>query len=276
MSDTPRARLLIVDVDGTLLTNDHQITPATRAAMRNVVERGVQVVLASARSPQSLQRILGDLGIEGFVISYTGALMCMLSLDPGVRATVIAEHRIDLVTARMVVASVREQGIGVRWFAGERCYLSEWNAAWRQECRITGDQPIVMPDLTTVSETPHKLLCIAGESAMLPSLKAVAATLPTACVGQFSHTTYLEITRSGVDKAAAALALGQRLGIAPTAMVAIGDQENDQGMLHVAALGIAMGNAPPAVQATADWITETNSRNGVALAIEWLQATDWI
>lgn len=95
-------------------------------------------------------------------------------------------------------------------------------------------------------------------------------------MGQFSHATYLEITHLGVDKAAALLALGQRLGIAPTEMVAIGDQENDMAMLQVATLGIAMGNAPPVVQAVADWVTDTNNRDGVAAAIERLQVTGWI
>ncbi len=59
-------------------------------------------------------------------------------------------------------------------------------------------------------------------------------------------------------------------------MVAIGDRKNDMAMLRLVALGIAMGNASLAVQAAADWVTETNNRDGVAAAIERLQTTGWI
>jgi len=59
-------------------------------------------------------------------------------------------------------------------------------------------------------------------------------------------------------------------------MVAIGDGENDLALLRLVGLGIAMGNASPAVQAAADWVTDTNNRDGVALAIERLRATGWL
>jgi len=276
MKQRSQARVFIVDIDGTLLNDDHQITAATREAVRQVAERGVRVVLASARSPTSLRRIMGDLGIEGWAICYTGALTCLLDPRPGAPTAVVAEQRMDIGSARMVVARALEQGISVGWFAGDDCYLPRWNPTWRRECAITGDAPIILPDLAQVTEAPHKLLCIAGEPETLPALNALAKTLPAGCVGQFSHATYLEITHTGVDKAAALVALGQRLGIGVTQMVAIGDQENDRAMLRVAAVGIAMGNAPPAVKAVADWVTETNTRDGVAVAIEWLQASGWL
>ena len=96
------------------------------------------------------------------------------------------------------------------------------------------------------------------------------------CTGQFSYETYLEIIHQGVDKATALLALGQKLGIAPSEMIAIGDMDNDIAMLRMAALGIAMGNAPMNVQEEADWVTDTNNRDGVAVAIERLKEDGWI
>jgi len=59
-------------------------------------------------------------------------------------------------------------------------------------------------------------------------------------------------------------------------MVAIGDGENDLALLRLVGLGVAMGNASPSVQAAADWVTDTNNRDGVALAIARLQATGWL
>ena len=102
----------------------------------------------------------------------------------------------------------------------------------------------------------------------------LARTLPRDCAGQFSYTTYLEITHQGVNKATALLALGQRLGVDSKAMVAIGDGENDRTMLQVVGLGIAMGNASPYVQAVATWVTDTNNRDGLAKAINRLIALE--
>lgn len=275
MRNTRRVRLLTVDIDGTLLTDDHKITAATRAAVQQVVDRGVQVVLASARGPGTLRGIMGILGIDGLVIGYTGALTCRLSPDPRVPTEVVTERRMKLASAHHVLRRALEQGISVGWFTGDNWYIPRWDPALRRESAITGVMPIVVPDLTQFTEAPHKLQCIVGEPELLPALSTLARTLPQDCAGHFSHTTYLEITHLGVDKAAALLALGQRLGIAPTAMVAIGDQENDMAMLQVVALGIAMGNAPPAVQAVATWVTDTNNRDGVAAAIERLQVAGW-
>ena len=257
MKYTRRTRLLVLDVDGTLLTDDLQITAATREAVQRVISHGVQVVLASARGPHALRSIMRELGIAGLAICYTGALTCRL-------------NAMNLSSARKVLSNALELGISVGWFIGEFWYISAWDSALRRESMITGVTPIVAPDLLHFKDAPHKLQAIVGEPALLPHLNTLARTLPLDCAGQFSYTTYLEITHQGVDKASALLALGQQLGIAPSEMIAIGD------MLRVAALGIAMGNAPFNVQAEADWVTDTNNRDGVAAAIEKLYATGWI
>ena len=78
MKNTRQARLLALDVDGTLLTDDLQITPATHKAVQQVIAQGVQVVLASARGPNALYSIMEELEIAGLAICYTAALTCRL------------------------------------------------------------------------------------------------------------------------------------------------------------------------------------------------------
>ena len=276
MKYTQRARLLALDVDGTLLTDDLQITTATRASVQQVISQGVQVVLASARGPNALRSIMRELGIAGFAICYTGALTCRLNPDPHVPAEVVTEQRMSLSSARLVLSNAEELGISIGWFTGENWYIPRWDLALHHESMITGVTPIVDSDLMHFNEAPHKLQAIVGETALVPRLNALASVLPSDCAGQFSFETYLEIIHRGVDKATALLALGQQLDIAPSEMVAIGDMDNDVAMLHMAVLGIAMGNAPTYVQAEADWVTDTNNRDGVAVAIERLQANGWI
>jgi len=217
-----------------------------------------------------------ELGIAGFAICYTGALTCRLNPDPHVPAEVVTEQRMNLSSARLVLSNAEELGISIGWFTGENWYIPRWDLALHHESMITGVTPIVDSDLMHFNEAPHKLQAIVGETALVPRLNALASVLPSDCAGQFSFETYLEIIHRGVDKATALLALGQQLDIAPSEMVAIGDMDNDVAMLHMAVLGIAMGNAPTYVQAEADWVTDTNNRDGVAVAIERLQANGWI
>ena len=276
MKNTRRARLLALDVDGTLLTDELHITPATREAVRQVISQGVQVVLASARGPKALYSIIAELEITGLAICYTGALTCRLYPDQHIAAEVVNEQRMSLSSARLVLSKALELGISIGWFTGELWYIPGWDLALHHESMITGVSPIVDTDLMIFNEAPHKLQAIVGETALLPRLNALASMLPSDCVGQFSYETYLEIIHRGVDKATALLALGKQLGIAPSEMIAIGDMDNDIAMLHMAAFGIAMGNAPVNVQAEADWVTDTNNRDGVAVAIERLKADGWL
>jgi Cof subfamily protein (haloacid dehalogenase superfamily) len=276
MGTIPRARLLVIDVDGTLLTTDYQITDATRTGVWQVTAQGVQVVLASARSPRALHAIMEDLGITGLAICYTGALVCRISPDPHAPTEVVTEQRMSLSSAHSVLKSALEDGLSVGWYSGDDWYIPRWDAALRRESVLTGVIPIVEPDLAHFTKAPHKLLAIAEEPVLLPQLSLLASTLPPDCKGQISLANYLEITHQAVDKATALLVLGQLLGIAPTEMAAIGDGENDIAMLLLVGLGIAMGNASSAVQAAADWVTETNNRDGVAAAIERLQTAGWI
>jgi Cof subfamily protein (haloacid dehalogenase superfamily) len=276
MKNTRRARLLALDVDGTLLTDELQVTHATRESVRQVISQGVQVVLASARGPNALYSIMGELEITGLAICYTGALTCRLYPDKHGSLEVVSEQRMSLSSARIVLSNALELGVSIGWFTGENWYIPRWDLALHHESMITGVTPILDPDLMHFKEAPHKLQAIIGDTALLPRLNALASVLPRDCVGQFSYETYLEIIHRGVDKATALLALGQQLGIDPSEMVAIGDMENDIAMLRIAALGIAMGNAPTYVQAEADWVTDTNNRDGVAAAIERLQTSGWI
>ena len=97
-----RARLLVIDVDGTLLTTDYRLTAVTRRSVQQVSDQGVQVVLASARSPRALHPIMEELSITGLAICYTGALTCRIIPDPHASSEAVTEQRISLSSAHMV------------------------------------------------------------------------------------------------------------------------------------------------------------------------------
>jgi hydroxymethylpyrimidine pyrophosphatase-like HAD family hydrolase len=104
----------------------------------------------------------------------------------------------------------------------------------------------------------------------LPALRALSRQLPSDCHAQYSHANYLEITARGADKANALRRVCSYIGIDPRAVAAIGEGANGYALLQVAGTGVAMGHAPRAVRDAADRVTDTNDRDGVALAIRRL------
>ena len=145
MKNTRQARLLALDVDGTLLTDELQITAATREAVQQVITQGVQVVLASARGPNALYSIMAELEISGLAICYTGALTCRLYPNQHVSLEVVNEQRMSLSSARLVLSNALELGISIGWFTGEHWYIPRWDQAIQHESMITGVTPISRP-----------------------------------------------------------------------------------------------------------------------------------
>lgn len=269
MDSSPRVRLLALDVDGTVLGSDHRVSVATREAVRAAAGSGAAIVLSSSRGPGGLRPVFAQLGTSGLAVAYQGALSYRLSPTGGTE--VLSETRLPVGAARSVIGSAAGLGLSVGWYTAECWEVLRLDEAIRREAGITGETPTVAAPGHS-GEGPHKVLCIAGEPGLLPGLRELAGKLPGECAGQFSHENYLEVTPRGVDKAPALQELARRLGVAREEVVAIGDGENDAGMLRWAGLGICMGHAPQSVKAVADRVTETNDREGVAAAIWKLRA----
>ncbi len=251
---------LALDVDGTLLTSDHRLTPATRAALAAARRAGVLVVLASARSPLGLLPILGPLGLEDQpLIAFGGALV-----RDG--ESVILDDRIPAADAARVAAHAVELGLEVGWYAGDRWLVSETGPGIAFEEEVTRQVPELMASLDGRPD-PHKLLCIASRPDRASALLELRDGMPASTRGQLSYRHYLEVTAAGVDKAHGFAALLDHLGIPVERSAAIGDGENDIGLLRFAGRGIAMGHSIRVVAEAADAITDTNDRDGVAKAV---------
>jgi Cof subfamily protein (haloacid dehalogenase superfamily) len=265
-------RLIALDVDGTLLNSNHEISEDNRNSVQAAVEAGLHIVLASARSPGALRPLLADLGISGYVVAYGGGLVCQLNYSSNESTDVIANHCLALVSAHEIVRVALAEGISLGWFVGEDWHISAWDAVLRREADIIQMQPQVTPNLMALSLPPHKIQCMVANDAEIKNLENLLSILPDDCIGQFSHPTYLEIIPKGVDKAVGLEQLGQHLGISLHEMAAIGDGENDIGMLRAVVLGIAMANAPSHVSRIARWVTASNDQDGVAVAIRRILA----
>ncbi len=253
--------LIVIDVDGTLLTSTNCLTQGTRLAIRRVLADGHELMLASARSPRSLAATYRDLGVAGMAIAYSGALAVCISEDW--TWTCEVEHLIDPPVGRAIVGAARRLFVNVAWYRYDVAHVTQQDHWWREESRLSGDQFVDDPGLHSLSEHCHKLLCIGRMDRVCLLEERVCAPVQN-CLAVRSKPNYLEVLPPGTDKGATLRLLSERMGYRREDVVAIGDGLNDIGMLSFAGNGVAMGNAHPKLLAAADTVTATNDSDGVA------------
>lgn len=257
-----RTRLVALDVDGTLMSYDGVISDDVRAAVTDLVDAGVHVVLATGRSAHSATEVALDLGLtRGWVVASNGAVTARLDADEPNGWTVVRAVTFDPAPALRAIAmeipdalyAVEDLGVGFRVSApfppGE----------------ITGEMTVVPFD--ELVATPATRVVIRAPQGTPEEFHEIVERVGlhevTYAVG---WTAWLDLTPGGVSKASALEDVRRELGVEPYETLAIGDGHNDVEMLRWAACGVAMGHADDAVRAAADEVTGTIEDDG-ALAV---------
>lgn len=256
--------ILFTDIDGTLLNSRGEVGPATRQALLRLQERGVPVVLCSARPPVGVAKVAALAGVRGPVVCYSGSL----ALDE--TGAVLAQTGIPGALALRFKAFARQGFPRVETSAYR---LEDWlvddpsTAYVKAETAATDCVPV--PGRVDPGDRVHKLLCV-GPAEDIPRLRdAAARAFPELCFAQ-SADTYLEVLLQGVSKATGAKGVLDRLGLSPRQAVAFGDYYADLPLLRYAGLGVAMANAPEEVRRAADLVTGSNDQEGITQALEGL------
>lgn len=256
-------RLIAIDLDGTLLNSSNMVSEANIQAVRRARERGLEVVLISARSPMGMSGALDSLGLAGPVVAYNGA--CIVDTRT---QTVLLDRPMTIEDSRAAVHIVREHGLYTGYYAGMRWLVEKECDEMRLEQRSMKQRPDVV-DLTGNDVPPaNKLIVISirNRAHLEACYEQMRARLPHLNI-HFSGPVSFEVCHTAATKGAALAFLAERAGLLPQAIMAIGDNYNDVDMLSFAGLGVAVGNAPADVQAVADWVVDPHDQNGVAQAI---------
>ena len=265
----PRIALVALDVDGTVLMPDGRIAPSTRAAVAAARARSARVVLASSRGPVALERIQDGLGLtDEWFIGFQGALVAR---QRDGRLEVLAETRLPREAAREVETRALAAGLSVGRYVGPRWRVPLITEAIRTEAADTGERPLLSTaEEAAADDAPHKIAAMAVGEHEAAALRRLAEGLPPSVTGTFSHPLFLEVTAAGVDKATGLTALAAHLGIPVARTAAVGDGPNDLTLFAAAGTSVAMGQAAAEVRAAADWVTTSNTDDGVARALAHL------
>jgi Cof subfamily protein (haloacid dehalogenase superfamily) len=262
--------IVAVDIDGTLITRYQTLSPRTRTAINQLVAEGVQLVLASARMPRAIYRVIGNVHPVTPCIALNGAII--YHIYEGVIIPTI-KHTLALPLARQIAQDALARGMTLCTYVVEsRWYASTWNSYVTWEANASGIPPsYIGTGKTLLSQPPTKLLLYAET----PTLAGVMADTLRQTYGDaaeivVSDPICIEVTAAGVSKGAALSSILAKSSHTDPRVLAIGDGLNDLPMFALAKTSVAMGNAPLAVQQYADRITATCDEDGVAQALEEL------
>lgn len=255
-------RLLVSDLDGTLVNREKDLTPATIAAVERLRAAGVGFTVISARPMSGIRPLLEPLGLDGDVAAFNGGIVFRRD------GTIVSHVTIPEDVARGVMAMA--DGVDTWVFADDRWYASDGTGPHTQsERRSSAQEPVVVASFDDLLGRADKITFVSDDEAALHTLyERVHARFGTQATVAQSQTYYLDVTATAANKGDGIAALAKALDVDLADTAAIGDQANDLPMLARAGLSIAMGNAPDAVKAKAQKTTRTNDDDGVAHAID--------
>ena len=300
MSQTfPPVRLAALDLDGTLLNHEGQVTPRTRAALQAASDRGVVIVPTTGRPLGNLPPVVAQLPGVRYAITSNGAAVWDLGSDPlgavysryanaaerqTSEPTCLLRRLMPVETAREVFGifmeydggmSVFSDGYSIKEQSGVDFMAARWARLHSTEARQPDDGrfTIVRDFAEWMSRHAHEVekMCVFfGDpdlaSSWLPRFRAI----PGVEVVQGSPEN-IEVTAAGVDKGEALRALADRLGVPHECTLAVGDSENDRAMLEKAGVAAVMANGMPQIKALADLVTTADcNHDGVAEVFETL------
>jgi Cof subfamily protein (haloacid dehalogenase superfamily) len=265
MEDTPNVvRLVVADVDGTLVTPDKILTPQARAAVRHVIEAGIAFTITSGRPPRGMQMLIDDLHLRGPITAFNGGLFVRPDLS------VIRKRLVPREAVQSVIDILSKDAIDV-WIYTE----TDWRVRSRHGSHVDREEWTVKFPPTVVAtfeDALDRVVKIVGVSddhdAMTQCVTEVQQTCGQHVSAALSQPYYLDVTHPKANKGEVISALSALLAIPTTQIATIGDMPNDVLMFERSGMSIAMGNASAEVQHAAKLVTKSNAEEGFALAME--------
>ena len=259
-------RLIAMDLDDTLLTDELTVSERTREAMRQAVARGVRLTIATGRMFASAQQVARQVGLNVPIITYQGSLVRNL-LD----GQVLYERFVPVEAAARLYEYCAERRLHLQTYIKDRLFAaadSDKLQAYAVQSDIAYTVTGEFASLVTTSPEQTKLLII-DEPARLDAMKPELAAM----LGPDVHLTkskdhYLELLHREGTKGHALRFLADYYGIPLEETIAVGDAWNDREMIEVAGLGVAMANAVPGLKELADYVTLSNNEDGVRHVLE--------
>ena len=257
-------RLLVSDIDGTLVTKDKELTGPVRDAANRLDRHGVKLVLVSSRPPRGVAIFADALHLQTPRAAFNGGVFTSATGE------VLRAQLMDEAAARETLDYLQSQGITPWLFTTDEWLLTDPDGDyvdWEQ--RTVRMEHRVVADLAPYAGQVGKIMAASKDFAKLRACEAaLQQRLGNRAAVHLSQDYYLDITHPLANKGEAVREAAHLLGVDLAETACIGDMPNDLPMFDVAAYKIAMGNAPATMQARADYVTASNQDSGWAQAVQ--------
>ena len=274
-----KPKLILTDLDGTLLRDDKSLSPANRAALVRAAAQGAEVVVATGRFFGGIPRELLELPFLRYFILMNGAKIYDRREDRVLYRSEIplaqAERVMDLLEPLDCTVDCYQNDVGWmerRYFDHLDYYVTDpvSRAMVRSHRRPVDD---LRAQVRAGGDTVQKMQAYFPHLELRPRVMALLRREVPGVVQSISLPTNLELNAAGATKGAALAALCRALGVDPLDTAAFGDGTNDVSMLAAAGVGVAMANGAPETRQAADLVTASNQEDGVAMVLDrWFAA----
>jgi Cof subfamily protein (haloacid dehalogenase superfamily) len=257
-------RLVIADVDGTLVTRDKLLTPRSIEAVKRLREAGIAFTITSGRPPLGMKMLIDALALTEPIAAFNGGVVVYPNL------AVMTQNFLPADVAARVIEAIQRHGLDC-WVYTDR----DWLVRNADAPHVAREQwtvkfaPIVVPDFNSHLQRVAKVVGVSDDYA---AVQRCEADVQRECGNQVSAARsqpyYLDVTHPDANKGRVVIVLSEALSIPPAQIATIGDMPNDVLMFQKSGLSIAMGNASPEVQKQAQCVTTSNEEEGFANAME--------
>lgn len=262
-----KIKLIVTDLDGTLLGSDGKVPERNAAAVARAREAGVGVAIATGRMYPSAMHFASLLGTTAPIVCYNGAMVRTVD------GREIMHDPLELPTALRCLEYCRTHGVYVQAYIDDVLLVSEMSAEhaefYMAHYGIRGVP--VGDELFSPKRAPTKLLAMtSGIDETHRVIDDISRALGDAIYATSSDPIFVEMMDPKVSKARAMKIMCESIGLSADEILAIGDGENDASMIAAAGIGVAMGNARAAAKDAADIVVDTNDECGFAQAVEMI------
>jgi len=258
-------RLVIADVDGTLVTQEKILTERAIKSVAALRQAGVKFAVTSGRPPRGMAMLIEPLKIDQPLAAFNGGVLTQPDLT-----TIVHENFLPRPMVEKVIKIILDHQLDVWIYTGRDWYVRDVNAPHvAREQWTVKFAPTVVPKFDGHLENVAKVV---GVSDDLAAVQRCEKDAQEACGDQASAARsqpyYLDVTHPQANKGEVVLTMAKLLNIPVEQIATIGDMPNDVLMFRKSGVSIAMGNASPEVQKSATYVTASNEQEGFADAME--------
>jgi hypothetical protein len=257
-------RLVLADVDGTLVTPEKQLTPATVEAVGALHQAEIVFAITSGRPPRGMAMLVAPLRLSTPISAFNGGVV----VEPDM--TVIEDRVLGSELVGPIIELLGSSALSTWVYRGQEWYVLDADGPHvKREAATVAFEPTVVESLQGLSDGVAKIVGVTDDrQAIDAATSEVRERYGRQVSAAQSQPYYLDVTHPDANKGSVVKWMAAHFGLAPEEIATIGDMPNDVLMFAHSGLSIAMGNASAAVQRSARQVTASNTEEGFARAME--------